>query len=97
MSPSDEQVPPELVQRPPWQLPEQHWPFDVHRLPRVEQPLLSAAHALPTQLLLQHSPFEVQAWATDLHTPAPHLPFTQAPLQHAVEIVQALPAVVHEP
>jgi len=97
MSLNEEQVPPELVQRPPWQLPEQHWPLDEHRFPSVEQPLPSAAHLPLTQLLPQHSPFDEQVCVTDLQTPAAHLPLTQAPLQHAVEIVQALPAVVHAP
>jgi hypothetical protein len=63
MSPSDEHVAPEPVQRPPWQLPEQHAPFDVQRLPSVVQPVppVIAAHLFETQLSVQHSPLVVQA------------------------------------
>jgi hypothetical protein len=43
MSPCDEQVAPEPVHRPPWQLPEQQSPFDAHVLPSVVQLLGSAA------------------------------------------------------
>jgi hypothetical protein len=63
MSPSDEHVAPEPVQRPPWQLPEQHAPFDVQRLPSVVQPVPPemATHLFETQLLLQQSPSTAQA------------------------------------
>jgi hypothetical protein len=98
MSPSDEHVAPEPVQRPPWQFPEQHAPLEVHALPSVVQPpTTSAAHLFETQLLLQHSPSLAQACVSDLQTAAPHLLFTQVPLQQSVEIEHEPPAVVHTP
>ena len=99
MSPSDEHVAPEPVQRPPWQLPEQHAAPDEQRLPRVVQPVPPpiAAHFVATQLLVQHSALEPHVWVSDLHTLAEHLLLTQLPLQQSVEIVHVPPAVVHVP
>ena len=98
MSPSDEHVAPEPVQRPPWQLPEQHAALDVQTLPSVVQPPPTiATHLFETQLLLQHSPFDAHVSVSDLQTAAEHLPLTQLPLQQSVEIVQVPFAVVHVP
>jgi hypothetical protein len=98
MSPSEEHVAPEPVQRPPWQLPEQHWPLLVQTMPRVVQPPLTRGWHFPrVQVLLQHSPSTVHACSVVLHTAAPHLPPTQVPLQQAVEIVHTPPAVVQSP
>src|SRR5436190_21524675 len=98
MSPSDEHVAPEPVHRLPWQLPEQQAPFVAQMLPRVVQPPPTiAAHLPATQLLPQHSPSAAQACVFDLHTAVLHFPPTQAPLQHAVEIVHAAPAAVQAP
>jgi hypothetical protein len=98
MSPSEEQVAPDPVQRPPWQLPEQQLALDVQRLPRVVQPAVPiVAHLFETQLFVQHSPGVVQAWLSDLHTPAEHLLLTQLPLQQSVEIVHVAPAIEQTP
>jgi hypothetical protein len=99
MSPSDEQVAPEPVQRPPWQLPEQHAPFEAQRLPSVVHPVPPemAAHLLETQLLVQHSPSVEQACVSDLQTLALHLLLTQLPLQQSVEIEHVVPAIEHVP
>jgi hypothetical protein len=79
-------------------LPEQHWLGVVQTLPRVVQPPPTmAAHLLETQLLLQHSPFAVQACVSDLQTAALHLPLRQEPLQQSVEIEQVAPAIAHVP
>ena len=98
MSPSDEHVAPEPVHRPPWQMPEQHTPFEVQVLPSVVHvaPVI-AAHLFETQLLEQQSPLTLQACVSDLQTLAEHLLLTQLPLQQSVEIVHVPPAVVHVP
>jgi hypothetical protein len=98
MSPTEAQLAPEPAQRPPWQLPEQQAASEPHRLPSVPQPPpTSAWHWPATQLLLQHSPLEAHACVVLLQTEAEHAPPTQAPLQQAVETVQAPPAPVQLP
>ena len=98
MSPSDEHVAPEPVHRPPWQLPEQHTPFEVQVLPSVVQlPPAIAAHLFEVQSFEQQSPFVMHGCVSDLQTLAEHLLLTQLPLQQSVEIVHVPPAVVHVP
>jgi hypothetical protein len=99
MSFSDAQVAPDPVQRPPWQLPEQHCPLLVQLSPSVVQPPppVTAAQAPATQVLLQHSPSLAQVSVSDLQMVVPQWPPTQAPLQQPVVVVQAPPAAVQAP
>jgi hypothetical protein len=75
------------------QYPEAHWAADVQGLPTVALAEFSAAHFPPTQLSLQHSPFDPQAAVSAVHVGKLHNPPTQSPLQQsALETHAALSA-----
>jgi hypothetical protein len=71
------------------QYPDAHWAADVQGLPTVAFDELSAAHLPPTQLSLQHSPFDPQAPVSAVHAGKLHIPPTQSLLQQSASATHA--------
>jgi hypothetical protein len=71
------------------QYPDAHWAADVQGLPTVALDGLSAAHFPPTQLSLQHSPFDPQTSVSAVHAGKLHTPPTQSLLQQSASDTHA--------
>jgi hypothetical protein len=73
MSPNDAHAAPDEVQRPPWQLPEQHAESAVQVSPSVTQPPEEMAAQVPDpQVLLQQSDALAHSCPPGVHRLAPH-------------------------
>jgi hypothetical protein len=83
-------------QRPPVQRLEQHSESAAQVFPAVWQVVVSGAHVPAVQVPLQQLAPEVQAWLSEMHAVAPHLPATQLRLQHSVELPQLAPLGAHD-
>jgi hypothetical protein len=71
------------------QYPDAHWAAAVQGLPTVALDALSAAHFPPTQLSLQHSPFDPQTPVSAVHAGKLHTPPTQSLLQQSASDTHA--------
>jgi hypothetical protein len=78
-------------QVPPLQREEQHCMPEVQPLPSVLQVVLREAHLPAVHVWLQQSPFDVQAWPSDVHAGYAQSEPVQSPLQQSPFEVHADP------